>query len=232
MATLAELLAKKNLQNQGVQVEEKKSEPIPEAPQHKVNPFNFLALKTTGAPGKTVDSVTVTINNDNGGENALIETADTSDEIALDIEDFRGSETNSEAEGSPGDGGDEVAPEAVIPSISAEQFNHPAMGEKLGGGEIEAFKQNLELLRGSFDNPEILSNAIRNILRSTRENPNFCGILAPEDCQLMVRALRQNYGAVATTKSQNKGKRAESKKTVGKIEDMLGDITALGNLQL
>lgn len=120
----------------------------------------------------------------------------------------------------------ESPPHSAPASAAAEldQFNHPTMLEQFTPEAVDSFRDSIQMLRDSFEHPELVANATRNILITLRENPNFIDILLPEDYGLMVRGLRESYGQVATSKTVNKEKRASAKSSIAAVADFLGDI--------
>lgn len=112
----------------------------------------------------------------------------------------------------------------IVQEVSSglqKDFNHPAMSEKYSTGEEQSFREALKILHDNFDNPELVANATRNILLALRQNSAFRVILLPEDCGLMVRALREGHGLVASSKLNNKTKRASNKQDIDNLSDMI-----------
>lgn len=74
-----------------------------------------------------------------------------------------------------------------------------------------------------------VSEAMRSVMISMREDPNTVSILANEDKGAMVRALRLTYSTTLATKQNNKSKK---KATSQKVDDVVGLLAGLGDLKL
>lgn len=105
-----------------------------------------------------------------------------------------------------------------------KNFNHSQMGEGFTEDDIQGFKDALAVLHSVFDNPEMVMNASKNILRGLKDNPMFVKFLQPEDCGLMVRALRESTGIVASSKIAGKEKRASKSKSVDDLAAEIGEL--------
>jgi hypothetical protein len=114
--------------------------------------------------------------------------------------------------------------EAVITKVNVDDFNHPDMAQKFTPGDMNGIQEALEILRTSIDNLELVGNATRNILLSIKEHPEFADILRPEDCQLMIRGLRESHGITVSSKIANKEKKTKNSESVQSVSDMIGDI--------
>lgn len=123
---------------------------------------------------------------------------------------------------------DEVLPASssgdTVLSGGAElkEFNHSQMTEIMMPVDEETFRAAIGILHGVFDNPEIVMNATKNILRSLRDNPQFSNFLVPEDTGMMVRALRNSYGLVASSKTVSKEKRKTKQDSIDAVADEIG----------
>lgn len=79
--------------------------------------------------------------------------------------------------------------------------------------EAENFISNLEAMKASFDNPDVVGAQLRSMMIDLTEHPEFIEFLAPEDGGTMIKALRESYGlAVVTKASKAKGKKSTKKK--------------------
>lgn len=115
-------------------------------------------------------------------------------------------------------------PTVVASSTELKEFNHSQMTDMMMPVDQETFRAAVGILHGVFDNPEIVMNATKNILRSLRDNPQFNTFLVPEDIGMMVRALRSSYGLVASSKTVAKDKRKSKQSS---IDDVAAEIGAL-----
>jgi hypothetical protein len=119
-----------------------------------------------------------------------------------------------------------ILTEPVPPAqaFTEEEFNHPSMIAKFAPKDVEGFKETVKVLYNSFEYPEMVGNATKNILISCRENPEFVKLLLPEDYGLMIRALRTNHGLVVSSKIAGKAKKSAKAAEIDRMVDMLGDI--------
>lgn len=128
----------------------------------------------------------------------------------------------------PGEPEDEVLPASssgdTVLSGGAElkEFNHSQMTEIMMPVDEETFRAAIGILHGVFDNPEIVMNATKNILRSLRDNPQFNNFLVPDDIGMMVRALRNSYGLIASSKTVSKEKRKTKQDSIDAVADEIG----------
>lgn len=99
---------------------------------------------------------------------------------------------------------------------------------------VVSFRESIQILHDCFDQPQLITDATRNILHKMAEHPEFQKLLLPQDCGLMVRALRESYNMVASSKIVNKTKRAESKSKSAQFEAAFDAISFddLGNLEV
>jgi len=113
-----------------------------------------------------------------------------------------------------------VAPVAV----SAAEFNSPDQPDMLEPQAILELQQCMALLVASFEHKELVSDAIRSVLIHVKKYPFLKDILLPEDCQLMVRALRESYGVAIVSKTVRAKKVSANQKDVTEVEDVLADL--------
>lgn len=97
--------------------------------------------------------------------------------------------------------------------------------------DMAKFQFAMEGLRQAMDKPELVLNATRNILISLKEHPEFKQMVLPEDCQLMVRGLRESHGLVQTSKIIKTNKNKEKKKGSEENQALLDDLLS-GNLDI
>jgi len=109
-------------------------------------------------------------------------------------------------------------------SISAAEFNSPEQSDTINPEAIIELKQCMEILVSSFGQKELVSNAIRAVLIHVKKYPFLKDILLPEDCQLMVRALRESYGVAIVSKTTRAKKTSANQQDVTEAEDLLADL--------
>lgn len=105
-----------------------------------------------------------------------------------------------------------------------KEFNHSQMTDLMMPADEEGFRQTVAILHNVFDNVELVMTATKNILRSLRDNPQFVKFLVPEDCGMMVRALRQSYGIVASSKTVKKETKAKKQDTIDDVAAQIGNL--------
>lgn len=115
-------------------------------------------------------------------------------------------------------------PVATTPEISADEFNTPDQPDGLDPNAVKELKDCIETLQQSFVHREMIGGAIRNVLMHLQKYPFLKDILLPEDCQLMVRGLRESYGVQVVTKQKRGEKKAASAKEVDEVASLLSDI--------
>ncbi len=94
--------------------------------------------------------------------------------------------------------------------------------------EAEAFIQNLESLKESFDKPDIIGQQLRSIMTDLANNPEFEEFLAPEDGNTMVRGLRSSYGiAVAVKAARKKGPKKSKTSVSADTQASIDEIAAM-----
>lgn len=109
-------------------------------------------------------------------------------------------------------------------NITAAEFNHPSQKAAIPSKDVESFKESIAVLHGSFENKELISAAIANVLGSLKANPNLREILAYEDVGMMVRALRESYGVAVNTKAAKATKTKKASAEQSEIMEMLSDL--------
>lgn len=109
-------------------------------------------------------------------------------------------------------------------AIGAAEFNSPDQPDMVEGEAVALLQQNMEMLRNSFEHKELVGDAIRGVLVHLKRYPFLKDILLPEDCQTMVRALRESYGVAIVSKTTRAKKVSATQKEVGEVEDMLSDL--------
>lgn len=119
---------------------------------------------------------------------------------------------------------------ALSANIDATQFQFASQTQGMSEASMDSFKENLELLRGSFENKEMIAQVIRRVLGDLDAHPEFEEIMAPQDFGLMVRFLRESYN-VALVQKEVKSKGASTrKKAAAAIQGTSFDLSALGNI--
>jgi hypothetical protein len=111
-------------------------------------------------------------------------------------------------------------PPGVISSVNINAASH-APDEKVPDAERAEFSKSLEVLRASFENPDLVANATSNLLLSLKRNPQFVGVLAPEDIGMMARALRTSRNIAQIARGTNKAKASRRKKDDLDLTEML-----------
>lgn len=249
MATLAELVAAQKAKAAGnapAQLSTSSSEPKSEPEPEKAN-VNSETKQNNNAPGIKFSLGGTSKTEDNGsGEVKGIEQTEmggTSKPEGIKISLFgkktvepnpdpsASANTTETVESDPqgaadfGLSGDLASvPTVVASSTELKEFNHSQMTDMMMPVDQETFRAAVSILHGVFDNPEIVMNATKNILRSLRDNPQFNTFLVPEDIGMMVRALRSSYGLVASSKTVAKDKRKSKQSS---IDDVAAEIGAL-----
>lgn len=88
----------------------------------------------------------------------------------------------------------------VAPQQKATAVVNSDQPDKYTAEELLNLQKSIELLSGAITNPAIVGSALKQVMISLQRNPALKGILAPTDCQLMVRAMRESYGVVIEKK--------------------------------
>ena len=116
----------------------------------------------------------------------------------------------------------------VVPSASLltddDKFIHEEQPDKFEQEQVEKIKNALEILKNSLDDPDLVSEAIKNILTHLQEHPFLSDILAPEDLGMMVRGLRKSYGITIAKKKGKAKKKAANQADVDEVASMLSDM--------
>lgn len=118
--------------------------------------------------------------------------------------------------------------ETVTPSfseaVSAKEFQSPDQPDEYNDEHVRELKQALSILEQSIDNKELVADALKNIMVNIKQHVFLKDILLPEDCQLMVRGLRESYGVTIAKKQKKKGKRETTAKDVEAVMEQLADL--------
>ncbi len=109
-------------------------------------------------------------------------------------------------------------------SRSAMEFQAKDQPEGYEEEMVVALKDSLDILINSMDNKELIADALKKIMLDLKRYPFLVNILHPEDCNLMVRAVRESYGTTLAKKQVRQGKRQATSKEVDDVMDMLGDM--------
>ena len=112
--------------------------------------------------------------------------------------------------------------------VASKEFQTPDQPDSFDENEVTALKEKLEILVENMSNKELVQGALKTILLHLERHSFLYDILKPEDCGLMVRALRASYGVTVTVKRQKKEKKGRTQKDVKDVMDELselGDIT-------
>lgn len=107
-----------------------------------------------------------------------------------------------------------------------QHFNHPTQPDKMPESAEEDLRANLKMLQENFSDRQLVGQAIPHIMQTLQANPNLREILMPEDCQTMVRALRECYGTAVREKQASSQKRERKKAENSEIASELAGIMA------
>lgn len=119
-------------------------------------------------------------------------------------------QVSSGAEAEPSRGADASAPSLSLPTLNQVFSNNPTQPESFQDEHVEAFKNNFKVLLDNINQPSVIGQVIRRIMVDLNLHPEYREFMAPEDCGIMVRACRENYGvAVQTKKSKQRGKKKQ-----------------------
>jgi len=105
-----------------------------------------------------------------------------------------------------------------------EDFNAPEQVDGIDKDAIKTLKENMDILIQSITHKELVTSAIRIVLIHLKKYPFLKDILLPEDCQIMVRALRESYGSTITKKNQRRDKKDASSAEVDAVVESLSDL--------
>ena len=111
-----------------------------------------------------------------------------------------------------------------IEKKSAEEFHSDDQPDNFNEQITTELKNSVEILKESFENRELVSEALKNIMLLLRKHDFLKDMLLPEDCGAMVKALRLSYGKVITIKNTRTAKAAKIKKDVA---DVMADLDGL-----
>lgn len=118
--------------------------------------------------------------------------------------------------------------EMTAPNFSeteaAKDFQSADQPEDYTDKHVEELKQALEILTNSIDNKELVADALKNIMINVKRHVFLQDILLPEDCQLMVRSLRESYGVTIAKKQTKKKKKDTNAADVDEVLDQLADL--------
>lgn len=109
-------------------------------------------------------------------------------------------------------------------SKSAKQFQAEDQPEGYEQIHVDELKQSLDILVNSIDNKEMVGDALKKIMLDLKRYPFLVNIMHPEDCNLMVRAVRESYGVTLAKKQNRSKKRAATSKEVEDTLDILADM--------
>ncbi len=93
--------------------------------------------------------------------------------------------------------------------------------DKYPADVLEDIEQSIRILQGSFENPELVGNAINSLVGKIQEHDFLKDILAPEAMGLMVRGLRESYGITIRKKSKTQKKREQRIKDQAEVDELL-----------
>jgi len=107
---------------------------------------------------------------------------------------------------------------------SAKQFQAEDQPEGYEQKQIDELKSSLDILVNSMDNKELVGDALKKIMLDLKRYPFLVNIMHPEDCNLMVRAVRESYGVTLAKKQDRSDKRKATSKEVEDTLELLGDM--------
>jgi len=126
---------------------------------------------------------------------------------------------------------------AVYPSDLKEDVTSILMTGKevIDKGDLEGFKQTLDMIKEAYTNPNIgklsdpnlIINAMKSLLLELKAHPEFVKLLLPEHVGMLVRTLRESYGIAINMKTERSKKRKENKKDLDDFKALIGDIGPL-----
>jgi len=109
-------------------------------------------------------------------------------------------------------------------SKSAKEFQAPDQPDGYNEEIVVKLKDSLDVLINSIDNKELVGDALKQIMLNLKRYPFLIDVMHPEDCNLMVRAVRESYGVTLAKKQTRSTKRATTSKEVEDVLDILGDV--------
>lgn len=117
------------------------------------------------------------------------------------------------------------SPEEKVAAIrEAKEFIHDGQPDEMSKQAVEQLQISLEVLRNSLDHPELVSEALKNLMLDLQEHEFLRGNMAKEDYGLMVRALRVSYGKTIAKKQERSATKTKNSEDVDSIVSMLGDM--------
>jgi len=107
---------------------------------------------------------------------------------------------------------------------SAKEFQAPDQPDRYNEEIVGKLKDSLDILINSIDNKDLVGDALKQIMLNLKRYPFLIDVMHPEDCNLMVRAVRESYGVTLAKKQTRSTKRATTSKEVEDVLDILGDV--------
>ena len=102
-------------------------------------------------------------------------------------------------------------------------FVHPEQSDKYTEEEVERIQTSISILYENMEDKEIVAQAMRAVLTDIRKNQNLRELIKPEDCGMMVRHLREEYGVEVIKKAGKAKAKTESIQRQDDIMQELGD---------
>lgn len=96
--------------------------------------------------------------------------------------------------------------------------------EAVSPEDLSKLQLNITALKESFDHPEIVGTAIKNVMIFLQQNPALINSMLPDDMGAMVIALRESYGRTVQKKTEKSAKKTENKKNQEEVDDFLDDL--------
>lgn len=109
-------------------------------------------------------------------------------------------------------------------SIGAEQFQFASQTNGMTEATAEGFRETLDLLANCFADKDMVGTVLRRIMVDLDNHPEFEEIMHPQDCGMMVKALRESYGVALIRKETNA--KTKKPKITGPTLDM-GDLQSI-----
>lgn len=106
----------------------------------------------------------------------------------------------------------------------AKEFIHEDQPDDMTENAVKQLQDSLQTLRDSIDHPELVSEAIKNIMLNLQEHEFLRDNMEPEDYGSMVRGLRVSYGKTIAKKQERSTKRKSNDADVDQIISALGDM--------
>ncbi len=129
--------------------------------------------------------------------------------------------------------GDITPPDTTMQGISGGSFSETKSAMEFQAKDqpdgynaelVNGLKDSLDILINSIDNKELVGDALKRIMLDLKRYPFLVDIMHPEDCQLMVRAVRESYGVTLAKKQTRSTKKAATSKEVEDVLEILGDV--------